>query len=345
MQKRLLLILLALFGLTGCGVVSPLRNGTTGNGTTSGGKLYVSTGGSILRFANALSASGNVGPEVTITGTSSQLNSPERLFVDTTTDRLFVANAGASSVLIFSPASTATAGSSPSAVLTSTGNMVRPFDLAIDPNANLLYVADGANVLVFANQSGLSGAVDTAPVRTINFPFNLGGIFLDASANILFIADPNDNNVDIIESASTASGSGALLVNGVIGGTVTALSNPVGVALDGGGRVIVSNGSPTPSILIFPSAVVPSGDSTVGPSATISGSSTLIGLPGHIVFNSSQNNGELYVADNQAPGILIFTNINGASGSITSAPARSIIGSGTLLNADAVNGVALDVTR
>lgn len=343
MEKRLYFVLVLILGLAGC-VVSPLRNGTTTTTTTSGGKLYISTSGSILRFGNALAASGNVGPDVTISGTSSQLNSPKRIFVDTSTDRLFVANQGSSSVLIFSPASTATAGSSPSAVLTSTSNMVAPFDLAIDPNANLLYVLDGANVLVFANESTLSGSVNTPPVRTINFPFNPGGIFLDASANTLFIADPTDDNVDIIQGASAASGSGALLLSGVIGGSTTALSSPDGVALDSNGRVIVSNGSPTPSILIFTSLIVPSGGNT-SPAATISGTSTLVGLPGQLFFNSSQNNGELYVVDNQAPGILIFTNINSASGTITSGPTRSIIGSGTLLNANAINGVALDTTR
>ena len=346
MRRSVHLILILILGLSGC-VVSPLRNGTTGTTTpSSNGKLYVSTAGSILRYSNALAATGNVAPDVAISGTASQLNAPKRILVDTSTDRLFVANSGGGSVLIFSPASTATAGSSPSAVLTSTGNMTAPFDLAIDPGANLLYVADGDNILVFANESGLSGNVNSPPVRTINFVFAPAGIFLNASTNTMFIADPNDNDVDIMPNASVGSGAGTLLIFGVIGGAATNLSSPQGVVLDSNGNVVVSNNGSTAGIRIFTSLVVSSGgNSDTPPQATISGSSTLVGLPGPMVFNGGANNGELYVVDNQAPGILVFTNVNSLTGNVTSAPTRSIIGSGTQLNANAIDGVALDTTR
>lgn len=347
MAQRLSLILIlgVTLGISGC-VVSPLINGNnTTTGGTGGGQLYVSTAGSILRYSSALTANGNVAPTVTISGASSQLNSPKRIFLDVNTDRLFVANLGAANVLIFSPASTSTAGMSPSAVLASTGNMSAPVDVAIDAGANLLYVADGQNILVFSGESSLSGSVNTAPVRTVNFPFTITAIFLDVANNTMFIVDSADNQVDIMESASTASGSGALLINGTIGGGQTTVTAPSGAARESSGDVIISNGGSPAGILIFPALTVPSG-SISAPSATISGATTRVSAPGQLVFNPNNNSGELYVADSSAPGILVFTNINGnTAGNITSAPARAIVGSGTQLNAGAVNGVALDTTR
>ncbi len=102
--------LLFLVFLNGC-VISPRR--TTGGGgsgggggTSSGGKLYVTSGTSILRFDNALSVTGNIAPGGTITGAATTLSSPHALQIDTGTDRLYVANQGGGSVLVFSAAST-----------------------------------------------------------------------------------------------------------------------------------------------------------------------------------------------------------------------------------------------
>src|SRR5690348_4263272 len=75
--------LLLAYVLTGC--ISPRRlpgdvvPGATPTPTPPGtatGKLYVSnqTANSILRFDGALTANGNVGPNVTISGSNTQLN-------------------------------------------------------------------------------------------------------------------------------------------------------------------------------------------------------------------------------------------------------------------------------
>jgi hypothetical protein len=345
MAKRIYLLLIAICGFSGC-VISPLRNGTTGGGGggSNGGLLYVSTSNSILRYSKALQITGNVAPDVTISGSGSQINAPQRILLDTSNDRLFVANKGGSSVVIFSPASKATASTAPSAVLTSPGNISAPVDVAIDSGANLLYVADGSNILVFGNEAALTGNVNTAPLRTMSVAFTIGAIFLDAN-NDLFLADAADGVVNILQSASTQAGDVTLLLHPVAG-SATTISTPSGMALDSGGRLIVGNDGSSPAILIFTNLVVPAGaDPGPAPVATISGSSTNVKSPGQLVFNSGANGGELYVADAQTPGILIFTNVNQATGNITSAPTRSIVGSGTALNANAVNGVALDTTR
>jgi hypothetical protein len=345
-MARILVTFATLAVLVVSGCVSPFRgpggSGSTGGSTT--GKLYVSTPSSILRFGSALTANGNVAPEATVTGAATQLSSPRRIQIDTTTDRLFVANQGGASVLIFSNASTMTGSAAPTAVLTSTGNIVSPVDVAIDTTNNLLYVADGQNILVFSGQSTLSGTINTPPVRAINFTFSVGAIFLDAASNTLFIADPADNAVDILPGASAANGTGALLVS-PIAGSSTLLGNPNGITLDGGGRVIVSNAAAPASLTIFPAAIVPSGGN-FPPSAQITGAATKLTLPGELAFNGSAgSSGELYVADTQTPGVLIYLNIGAATGTLNLVPTRAIVGSGTGLNANAVNGLALDPTR
>lgn len=336
------LAMIAVTLISGC--VSPFRGQGSGSttGTSVGGKLYVSTTNSILRFGSALSANGNVAPEATITGTTTQLSSPRRILIDTSTNRLFVANGGGPSILIFSNASTMSGNTAPNAVLAgSTTTMASPVDVAIDATNNLLYVADGQNILVFSNQSGLSGNVNTPPIRTVNFTFTIGAIFLDVTNNIMFIADSAGNAVDIMPSASTANGTGAILVS-PIAGTATQLDLPNGIVRDNTGRVIVTNAGSPASITIYAAANVPGGGSPA-PVAVITGSATKLTVPGQMAFNS--NTTDLYVADTQAPGILIFQNIGSLTGTTNLAPGRSITGSGTSLNSNAVNGVALDTTR
>jgi hypothetical protein len=327
-------------------VVSP-RRGTVSSGGSTGGKLYVATAGSILRFGSALTASGNVAPEAILSGATTQLSSPQRILIDTVNDRLFVANQGGASILIFHPASTAANNAAPSAVLTSTGNpvnMVAPFDVAIDAGANLLYVADGSNILVFGGESSLSGTVNTPALRTISFTFPVGPIFLDAANNRLFIADASDNAVQILPGASTASGSGSLLVSPIVGAN-TLLNHPNGVLLDPTGRPVVSNLAGTSaSITIYPNSIVPAGGN-VAPTASLTGANTLLAGPGQMALNSNAGSGELYVADTLTPAILIYQNIGNFTLANNLTPSRKVSGSGTNLNANAVNGIALDTTR
>jgi hypothetical protein len=342
LRRSLLALILILLSTSGC-VVSP-RRGTVSTGGSSGGKLYVATAGSILRFGAALTASGNVAPEATLSGSTTQISSPRRILIDAVNDRLFIANQGGGSVLIFQTASKAANSATPSAVLSSTGNMVAPFDLAIDPGANLLYVADGSNILVFGGEASLSGNVNTPPLRTITFTFTIGGIFLDATNNRMFIVDPADDAVQILQGASTASGSGSLVVSPIVGSS-TLLSHPNGVLLDPTGRPVVSNlGSTGASITIYPSTIVTAGGN-VAPAATLTGGNTKLAGPGQMALNSNAGSGELYVADTLTSGILIYQNIGGFASGDNRSPSRSIVGSGTNLNANAINGIALDTTR
>lgn len=326
--------------LLACGCVSPRRTSVNGGST---GKLYVSTAASILRFGGALQATGNVAPEVTISGSQTQLSSPQRLLLDASGNRLLVANQGGGSILIFSSASTTSGNIAPAAVLTSTSHMSAPVDLAIDPTGgiDLLYVADGQNILVFTGQSTLSGNVNTLPVRTINFTFTIGAILLDVSNNRLFIADPANNAVDILPNASAANGPAAALVT-TISGSNTLLQHPNGLLLDNTGRLMVSNLA-GPSVTIFSSSNIPSGGN-VGPVASLTGSNTKLAGPGQLAFNSgTASSGELFVADNLAASILTYLNPGSFTLSDNLVPTRNINGANTGLTA--INGMALDTTR
>lgn len=342
MVSRFLGILIASALLAGC-VISP-RRGTGGSGGGSAaGKLYVATAGTILRFGNALMANTNVSPEATISGSQTLLSSPQHLLLDVANNRLLIANQGGGSILIFQNASTASGNIGPNAVLTSTGNMTAPVDLAIDAGANLLYVADGQNILVFTGESTLTGNPNTNPARTINFTFTISAILLDAANNRLFIADPADNAIQILSNASSVSGPGTALVNPITGSN-TLLQHPNGLAFDGSGRLIVSNLS-GPSITIYPTSAIPGGGNVI-PVANLIGSGTKLSGPGQLAFNTSAgSSGELYVADSAAASLFTYLNAAGFTANDNLAPTRTISGSGTNLNANAVNGMALDTSR
>jgi hypothetical protein len=333
--------LLCLVFLNGC-VISPRRTvggGSGGGGTSTGGKLYVTSGNSILRFDNALSATGNIAPGGTITGTSTALSSPHALQIDTGTDRLYVANQGGGSVLIFSAASTLTGNVAPSATVGggATG-LSSPVGVAVDNTRDLLYVADGTSISVFTGASSLSGTVNTTPTQSFIAGFTISGIFVDGANNILYATDAADNTIAIYQSANAQSGVG--FAGGTIVGPDTGLSQPTGVVLDPGGRLIVSNPG-VPNLTAFPNPTVASGD--VLPVAVIKGGSTGLSSPAQMASTNSITNGALYVADSRASTVLIYSPISNVTGTVNLAPSRQLSGATTTLSSP--TGIALDSTR
>lgn len=335
--------------LAGC-VISPRVTGNGNNNpppTTSGGELYVATPNSILRFSQALSANGNVQPAATITGSSTQLLRPGFLHVDTTNDRLFVANNGNDSILVFNNASTLASGNiAPSAVLAgSATGLSSPVDVAIDSGNDLLYVADGTTIRVFSGQSTFSGNVNVAPVRTFLPGGAIAGILLDTSDDTLYVADANDNQVIVIGQASLQVF--AAVPTALIQGSSTQLFGPNGLALDGTGRLVVSNAgtniNSTPSVTIYSSPTVANGN--ILPDTIIAGGNTGFAVPSQLALAPSSANGELFVADETAQKISIYNNANNLRGNIGAAPDASIAGANTGLSGVNISGMALDPTR
>lgn len=338
------LSLLALI-LSGC-VISPRRDGTTGGGGggSSVGKLYVTNdaGNSILRFNNALAttATGNLTPAATIQGTSTNLTRPQGIALDVAADRLFVANLGGPSILIFDSASTKTGNIAPSrSIVGAATNLTGPVGVALDLTRNLLYVADGSDVLVYTSASTANG--NAAPVRTITpnsgFTSGIGGIFLD-SGDRLYLSDTATPAIAVFDNASALNGSTA--ASRTIVGTLTQLAQPGSLIVDSSNRLIVSNFSP-PRIVTFSNAATTSGN--VSPLGTLL-SSDMTG-PDQITLNAT--NGDLYVADPFGAKVLVFA--NAATVNTTVAATRNINGANTGFGAGGSvagpRGVALDTTR
>jgi DNA-binding beta-propeller fold protein YncE len=336
MRKWLCLTFLALLAVAGCS--SGRNGGSLGGGGGSGlGQLYVASNSSILHFSNALAATGNVTPTATISGAATTLSSPQHLLVDPTANRLFIANSGASSILVYETVASVTGNTPPTRTISGSATLlVVPHDLALDTVNNALYVADGTQILVFQSASTASGNVP--PIHNISMGFAVGAIALDVNNNRLYVADTSGNAIDRLEGASLQDGTPVIAAT--ISGAATALARPQGLALDSTDRLLVSNAAGK-SITIYSSASTANGNAT--PVATISGPATLLSGPDQIVLNSSSNNGELSVADPLGAAVLVFSNITLANGNLP--PARSISGTSTGLVANGVNGIALDPTR
>ena len=330
--------------LAGC-VISPRRTPITGGGGGGGGatgKLYVTNdaANSILRFDSAFTATGNVTPGAVISGASTQLSNPQYITLDASSNRLFVANANGSSILIFDSVSTVSGNAAPTRVIRSS-SLATPTDVALDKGRDLLYVADTNSVLVFASASTANGT--TVPVRTIQPGFTPGALFIDAANDRLFAADPVSNSINIFDGASTLNG--LVLVTRRLVGSNTQLAQPFGLEIDTAGRLVVANFAP-PSITIYANAATTNGN--IAPVTTISGRNTTLAGPTQITLNTVPSGGELFVADPFGGDVSVFGTIGTLTGNQNIAPKRSITGPNTTLTGTSsatARGVAIDTTR
>jgi hypothetical protein len=207
----------------------------------------------------------------------------------------------------------------------------------------MLYVADDVDIFVFNSASAAATNGNVAFARDISPGFAVSAIFIDATNNRLFVADQAADAIAIFDNASTLNGT--VTASRVVQGTATRLAVPSGVAVDGAGRLIVSNvGTGTtipPTITIYANAATV--DANAAPVAEITGSNTGMVTPDQIVVDKT-GNGTLYNADPGAARIAIFGGLNTANGNIS--PTRSINGPSTGLTVGGQPvGVALDTTR
>jgi hypothetical protein len=318
---------------------TPTASPTPTPGPTATGQLYVSNAGanSILRFDNALTASGNIVPAATISGVNTTLNSPAFITLDIAADRLYVANKGAVSIVIFENASTKTGNIAPERTIAGANTtLITPTDVSVDKSRNLLYVADESDIHVFASASTVTG--DIPPTRNLSTGFAISAILIDGTNDRLYAADQAGNAINVYDNASTLNG--PVTANRTVQGAATHLANPGGLQIDGAGRLVVSNTN-VPSITIYTNAAAANGNVT--PVAEIAGSNTGMSLPDQIVV-TTVGTGTLYNADPKAARVAVFANFNSATGNI--APTRSIRGPGTGLSVGGQPvGVALDTTR
>jgi hypothetical protein len=263
---------------------------------------------------------------------------------DSVHDRLFVANVGAGTVLIFDSASTATANVAPTRSIGGVvSGLISPSDVAYDATNDRLYVLDVTDILVYNTISNPAVNGDRAPDRDITVAPNLTSFFLDTTNDRLYATDAAGNAVHIFDSVSTLNG--PLGPNRTVAGAATKLSSPFGVTLDPAGNLVVANSSGGGSITVYTAASVATGTSplNVAPVATIAGAATTLATPAQIILNTLSSAGEMIAADSTSGEVVTFTNVSSSGGN--TAPARKIVGSATTLTLTGqptARGVALD---
>jgi hypothetical protein len=301
------------------------------------GKLYVSdpNNNSILRFDGANTADGNLAPIATIQGASTLINAPQHIFVDGASDTLYVANQG--NVLAFANASTKTGNVAPDRNINGAATgLATPVDVSFDDAKNLLYVADARDVLVFSNGSSATGNV--AFQHDIKVGFVISALFLDSTNDRLFLADSAANAIHVYDGASLLNSTVA--PTRTINGAATQLNQPVGVAVDAVGKLIVDNkGSNAITVYVNGAAIT----GNVSPAVVISGANTTLNAPEQIAVNNSSTLVELFVANSGGGNVPIFSDLGSKPGNI--APSRNINGSATGLSVSGVRGITLDTTR
>lgn len=307
------------------------------------GKLYESNanGNSIFRFDNAFTATGNVTAAATIVGSATTLNSPAFITLDATNDRLYVANNGGISILIFENASTKSGNIAPDRTIFGVAtNLFSPVDVAVDPVNDFLYVADDVDILVFENASTTTGNV--APLHDLSLGFTASAVYVDSANDRLYVADSANSAIHIYDGASSLDGN--VTSNRTLLGAATHLLNPDSIQIDGSGRLIISNApsaSASTSITIYSNAATITGN--IAPLGEIKGLNTGVSAPDQLAVDKTGTS-TIYSLDSGSARIAAFANSGTATGNI--APTRSINGANTgLTTAGHPAGLAIDITR
>jgi len=240
--------------------------------------IYVTNAGnqSITVYPPLANGAGTVNefPTLAITGSSTGLNNPVGVALDSA-GNIYVANQGGASITVYPPLGTSTANQSPTATISGgeTG-FIFPTYIALDDSLNI-YVTDVGNdtVRVFPPlaTSG-TGTLNEAPIATIDVSSAGGnpfGIVVDESGRI-YVA--NDTTSDITVYPPLAiSGLGALGAESpiaTISDGTTGLDSPYGLALDGGGRLYTAN-SASNSVTVYSPLGSSTGTLSGSPAATI----------------------------------------------------------------------------
>ncbi|MHA2675304.1 MAG: InlB B-repeat-containing protein [bacterium JZ-2024 1] len=159
----------------------------------AGARLFVSDAtGKLLAFDNPYTANGDVAPLQNISGVNTQLSNPRGIYYDAGANRMYVANFGGNSILVFDNFTALNGNVAPNRVISGPGTGLNgPYRLALDTANDRLYVADysGNSVVVFNNASSANGNV--TPARTISGAATLlegpTGISVDTTRNLLIV--------------------------------------------------------------------------------------------------------------------------------------------------------------
>lgn len=312
--------------------------GTSTGGDSSGsGLLYVADAqnNAILRFESATTLEGDVAPVAMIQGALTQLSAPQSLFLDVANDRLYVANTGQSSILVFDSVSTLEGNVPPTRFLQGTNTtMSGPTRTILDQGRDLLYVDNTGQRSILAFASGATIESDIAPTRKIDGANpglnNALDMFLDSSADRLYVANTAVSNVLIFDQISSKDGN--IFPTRTLKGGNTRIVSPQSVLVDSSNNLLIAD---TSSLLRFENASTLDGD--VAPAAIITGGNTSLQSPGQMLLDS----GNLYLANTGTAEILVFNSVATLEGNVF--PDRKLGGANTKILRPA--GIALDLSR
>ncbi len=198
-------------------------------------RLYMadSSSNAIYVFNNISTLNGTVTPDRIVWGSNTTLNFPQFIWLDERTDRLYVTNYSAHSILVFNNASTINGNIAPDRTITGS-TITGPAGIWLDTSSDRLYIADsGANALqVFNNASTISGVVTADRLiygtsTTFIAPY---GIWFDMATDRIYVADFQNHAVDVFNSASTINGD--IAPSRIIKGGNTGFHYPESVWLD-----------------------------------------------------------------------------------------------------------------
>ena len=173
--------------------------------------LYVGNGTSIRVFYSASMANGDVSPLRAISG----IGNTGSLFLDAVNNRLYVGD-DVNGVKVFNGASMASGALAPNRTITGDfGATFAIHGVAVDTTVkNILYVSNtnhtssSDQISVFDGAGTVNGSNPPSRTITPNPASGVGGIFLDAANDRLYVASGSSaSNVMVFDTASTANGS------------------------------------------------------------------------------------------------------------------------------------------
>jgi DNA-binding beta-propeller fold protein YncE len=194
-------------------------------------ELYVASGGSLLVFASASTADGDVPPGRKLEGISTELTEVGGIWADTENDILYVADAGGDAILVF--ARTDSGNVAPQRIIRGVDTTLDlPRGIFLDTENDRLYVANSYNdsVLVFDNAGTASGNI--APDRTIThatYLDNPRAVHVDTEHGLLFVI-ARSGYLSVFENADTIDGETE--PDRVVSGSNTDFSAPMYFCVD-----------------------------------------------------------------------------------------------------------------
>ncbi|MGO9697393.1 MAG: NHL repeat-containing protein [Mycobacterium sp.] len=212
-----------------------------------------------------------------------------------------------------------------------------PIAAAVDASGNI-YAINACTNTVTIYAKGSKG--DAAPIAVIGgsntgltYPF---GIALDSNRDI-YVANYNSASVTIYPPLGSSTG----LLNeapiATISGGNTGLAGPLGIALDSSRNIYVADVGAT-SVFVYPPLGSSTGTLNEFPTATITGSDTLLEFPHGIALDSTSGN--IYVADTGAQSVIVYPPLGSSTGVLDELPTAVIAGGNTGLSSP--TGITLD---